>query len=172
MPELLDILDKNGNKTGRLHERGTPLQKGEFLLGTHVWTVNSKKEYLITRRSKAKGHRWHAIGGMAVSGDDSLTTALKEAEEEVGLKLDPENAQFFKREPWVIDGKGCFHDVWIFRQDIDINDVVLQEEEACDVMWASESKIRQLIADGTWVPDDWYVYIEELFTEISAWCEI
>lgn len=36
MRELWDILDENGNKTGRLRERGTPMRKGEYHLVIQV----------------------------------------------------------------------------------------------------------------------------------------
>ena len=40
MAELWDILDENGNKTGRLHERGKPMNKGEYHLEVSVWIEN------------------------------------------------------------------------------------------------------------------------------------
>jgi len=54
MPELLDLYDKNGNRTGRLVERGKPIKEDEYVLGAHVWIINSKQEFLLTKRSK--GH--------------------------------------------------------------------------------------------------------------------
>ena len=36
MQEMWDIVDQNGNKTGRLHERGRPMQKGEYPLSVSV----------------------------------------------------------------------------------------------------------------------------------------
>ena len=165
MTELWDILDENGNKTGRLHERGKPIQKGDYNLGVHVWIINKKGEFLISRRSIEKGHKWHTTGGMAVAGDDSLTTALKEAKEEIGITLDPEKSHFIKRFSWPVDEGGHFLDAWLFRQEIDINDVVLQEEEVCDVMWASVKQIRQMIEQNLFVDAlDWYPYLEELFS--------
>jgi len=36
MTELWDILDENGNVTGRFHERGKPMNKGEYHLEVSV----------------------------------------------------------------------------------------------------------------------------------------
>ena len=85
MVELWDILDKNGNVTGRVHERGKPMNKGEFHLEVYVWIENDNGEYLISQRSlnKTFPNMWECTGGNAVVGDDSLTTALKEAKEEL-----------------------------------------------------------------------------------------
>jgi|GEM_PF-4278481 len=61
MAELWDILDKNGNKTGYLHECGNNLSVDKYFL-----TVN-----------------------------DSITSALGEAKEEIGVDLNSDNAEFF-----------------------------------------------------------------------------
>ena len=54
MPEMWDIVDQNGNKTGRLHERGRPMQKGEYPLSVSVWILNRQGEFLISKRAPAK----------------------------------------------------------------------------------------------------------------------
>ena len=42
MAELWDILDKNGNLTGCVHERGKPMDKGEYHLTVYVLIENGK----------------------------------------------------------------------------------------------------------------------------------
>jgi hypothetical protein len=44
MPELWDIVDEYGNKTGRLHERGTPMKNGEY----HLARIHICEIYLST----------------------------------------------------------------------------------------------------------------------------
>lgn len=165
MAELWDILDKNGNKTGRLHERGKPMQKDDYHLIVNIWIINSKGEFLVSKRSEksGRGGKWHTTGGCAVAGDDSLTAALREVKEEIGITLDPKNGQFFKRvSAQHVNGKGAyFADVWLFRQEVDISSVTLQVEEVCDVMWASEAEIKQMKKIDKWAFD--YEYLGELF---------
>jgi len=96
--ELWDILDENGNATGRFHERGKPMCKGEYHLTVNVWIENDNGEYLISQRSPNKPmhqNLWECTGGNAVTGDDSLTTALKEVKEEFGLYC---QGLFFRQE--------------------------------------------------------------------------
>ena len=167
MVELWDILDENGNSTGRLHERGKPMRRGEYHLVVHVWVMNSKGEFLISRRSEDRGHKWHTTGGAAVIGDDSFSTALKETREEIGVKLDPQKGVFFKRFKWprVQDEGGFLTDVWLFRQDVDINETVLQVEEVCDIMWADREKIMQMVDEGIFVTlSHWYPYLDEFLS--------
>jgi len=167
MAELWDILDQNGNITGRSIERGKPMQKGEYHLVAEIWILNSKGEFLISQRST--GGTWHGLwqttGGCAVAGDDSLKTALKETREEIGVILDPKNGMLFKRYTALRsnDPGGYIKDVWLFRQEADITSVVFQPEETCDAMWASKALVKQLIEEEKFIPKDIYPYLDELF---------
>jgi tellurite methyltransferase len=169
MTELWDILDENGDKTGRLHERGKPMMKGDYHLVVHVWIMNGKGEFLISQRSsdqKAEGGLWETTGGAAVAGDDSLKTTLKETSEEIGIQLDQRNGQLFKHycSPHNNDEGSFFTDVWLYRQEADIASIIFQPEETCNAMWASQAKIRQMIAEGLFItPDEYYPYLDELF---------
>lgn len=148
--ELWDVYDKNRRLTGRHHRRGDFLGEGEYHLVVHVWLLNSRGEFLLTKRSANKGYpnMWESTGGSALAGDDSITAALREVKEETGLTADPalgECVISFRRED-------CFVDVWLFRQDFNLDDVVLQEGETCDRMYASIDKLKELDDSGVLVP--------------------
>lgn len=148
--ELWDVYDENRNPTGRLHRRGDYLPKGDYHLVVHVWIQNCEGKFLITERSPNKGfpNMWEATGGSALTGDSSLDAALREAREETGLILDTGNG---KR---VLSYKGDDHfsDVWLFRQDFDLKDVVFQEGETCGAMYASKEEILRMRDEGKLVP--------------------
>jgi len=170
MVEMWDVLDKNGNKTGRLHERspmmGAIMQPSDFHLVVHVWIMNSKNEFLISKRTPNKTYpnMWECTGGSAVAGDDSITTAIKEAHEELGIVLDPKNGQLFKRITRTFEnGSGDFSDVWIFRQDVDSSEIKFQPDETCDAMFAGKEKIESMISDGTFIGREIFTYLDELF---------
>ena len=164
MAEFWSILDENGNVTGRLHERGKPMQTGEFHLTVSIWIENDNGEYLISKRSpnKLSPNLWECTGGNAVAGDDSLTTALKEAKEELGIILEPQNGRMIKNRLRTCVCNHCLADVWLFRQNIDISTVTLDPEETCDVMWASRSQIDRMIDEGTFTTWGLNAYTDEL----------
>lgn len=58
-----------------------------------------------------------------------------------------------------------FCDVWLFECDCDINDVVLQEGETCDAMWASGNEILEMIQSGEFIPIDNMEYVPDLLRE-------
>jgi isopentenyldiphosphate isomerase len=174
LSELWDILDENRNKTGRLHERGKPMQKDEYHLVVHVWIVNDKNEFLISKRTPNKTYpnMWESTGGSAIAGDDSLTSAIKEAREELGVVLEPQNGFLFKqyKRYWAecgCGGCGAFFDVWVFRQNVDISAVALNPDETCDVMWATKEQIDLMMEDGSFVGRETFFYVDELALELE-----
>ena len=169
MLEYWDILDRNGSATGRVHERGKPMSEGEYHLEVYVLIENDKNEYLISQRSpnKTSPNMWECTGGNAVAGDDSLTTALKEVKEELGIILEPQNGRMIQHH--LPCGSFECHglvDVWLFRQNVDISAVILAPDETCNAMWASRDEINRMIDEGTFTTWKLYTYIDELFEEI------
>lgn len=168
MAELWDIRDEHGNKLGRLHERGAPMQEGEYHLSVTVWIVNNSGKFLLSKRVPTKNapNMWEPTGGGALAGESSLDAALRETKEELGLTLDPQKGCILTSYTWPhSDGSGAAYiDVWIFRQDFALSSVTLQPGETCDVHWAGQEEIRQLIAQGQMVR---YTYLDQLFSLFS-----
>ena len=51
MAELWDVLDENGLSTGRVHERGKPMNKGEYHLEVYVVYQNLwKTQNILTHK--------------------------------------------------------------------------------------------------------------------------
>ena len=155
--ELWDVYDADRKLTGRLHRRGDFLSEGDYHLVVHVWLLNSKGEFLLTKRAPNKGfpNTWETSGGAAQAGDDSLTAALREVREETGLTANAENAKRifeFRRED-------DFCDVWLVRQDFDLSDVVLLPGETIDKMYVHHSALLQMRENNELIP---YSYLPQL----------
>ncbi len=159
--ELWDVYDENRNLTGRTHRRGDPLPAGEYHLIVHVWLRNEAGLYLLTKRAPNKGfpNMWECTGGSALAGDDSLAAAIREVREETGLTVRPESGKC------VLSSKrdNNFCDVWLFKQNFNLNEVVLQPGETCDVKYASVDEILKMWDDGTLMP---YGYLDEFFESV------
>jgi len=166
MVELWDIYDGKRVKTGRLHRRGEPLSAGEYHMVVDVWVRNSDGLYLISKRAEGipGPGLWQCTCGSATAGDTSLTAALREANEELGLNLDPDNGRFlFEVRRIHKEGSGSFFDIWLFQQDIDIGDIVLQEGETVDAKWVTREEIMELFNKGEFNPN--IDYFERVFAE-------
>lgn len=161
--ELWDVYDENRNLTGRLHRRGDFLEEGDYHLVVHVWLLNSKGEFLLTKRAPNKGYpnTWETSGGAAQAGDDSLKAALREVQEETGLTAFKENAErifTFKREE-------DFCDVWLIRQDFDLNSVVLLPGETIDKRYVNIDELKSLYRNKELVP---YAYFEDFLSKLNV----
>jgi len=147
--EIWDVYDSKRNFTGRTHRRIDPLPEGDYHIVVFVWLRNSKGEYLITKRAPNKGdpNLWENTGGSAIAGDDSLSAAVREVKEEVGLDVNPENGKLISS----IISEDSFFDVWLFQQDFNIDDVVLQENETVDAKYADIDDIKRMIENGEFI---------------------
>ena len=105
----------------------------------------------------------------ALAGDDSLTAALREAKEELGIDLDPKKGIFLHRTAHhVVNGHSWFRDAWVFEHDCPIETIHFQEDETCDAMWATADKIREMMATGEFVSEWFYPYLNEMFEKWGA----
>ena len=101
--EYLDIRDKNGNPTGVIKERSLVHADGDLHGTSHVWIVkkNEKGSYdlLLQKRSENKdafpGCYDISSAGHLPAGQDYLTSALRELEEELGIKAEAGTASFY-----------------------------------------------------------------------------
>lgn len=155
--EIWDIYDRQRRMTGRKHMRGDVMPKGDYHMVVNVWIQNAKGELLLTRRSPNKGfpNMWECTGGSALAGDDSLTTAIREVAEETGLTMEAENGTYLFTE-WR-DNRFC--DVWLFKQEFSLKDVVLQPSETCDAKKVLPKELMQMRRDGVLIPIS---YLDEL----------
>ena len=150
--ELFDIYDFDRNKTGETMERGTPVPKGFYRMVVHVCIFNSEGKMLIQRRQPFK-RSWSGmwdltVGGSSVAGDTSLTAAIRETSEEVGVQLAPEEL----RRVLTIQSECVLDDIYVVKKDLDETALTLQYEEVEQVKWADISEIKSMIKEGSFIP--------------------
>ena len=167
MAELWDVYDSERHLTGRIKQRGESFGADEFPLVVYIWIKSLEGKWLLTRRSPEKSEplKWEPPGGHVLSGETSLQGALREAKEETGISLNPDEgslfASFRRREPcWENPG---FMDVWVFEGDYESVKIQLQPGETCAFMWATEAEIIGMITSGTFVPTQEFPYYRDLF---------
>jgi 8-oxo-dGTP pyrophosphatase MutT (NUDIX family) len=154
-PELWDILDENGNKTGRTHRRGDVWAEGGYHLVVRAWIINRNGEILITRRALTKSDapgKWEVPGGSALAGEDGISATMREAREETGIALSPDAAHLFG----VRKHKEDFIEHRLFLGDYDACEITLDKSEVIDYAWVAASHIRkQIAADSFWFYCKW-----------------
>lgn len=164
--ELWDLLDGMGNKLNKTIIRGEELQEGEFHLAVHIWIVNDNKEFLIQKRADNLKHLpgvWAVTGGSVLAGEDSLTAALREVKEEIGINIDSERIKMLFR----IKKKDHFADVWIIRKNVALNELEIQVEEVSLAKWVSKEELSDMIYTGVF-HNYGHDYFEAIFREYKA----
>lgn len=165
--EIWDLYDENHKLTGQEHIRGEKVPQGYYHLVTHVWIRNKKGEYLISQRSADRPTyplKWECTGGSVLKGEDSLTAALRETQEEIGLELSKGDAKLInsvvgrcvkgKKFPDIVD-------VWLFEYDGPIPLEKATTKEVANIAWTTKNKIKELYNKGDLVEALGYFFDEK-----------
>ncbi len=148
--ELWDLYTPQRVPVGKTHLRGQPIPDGLCHLVVHVWIRNSKGQYLISQRSSSRPAwplMWESVGGSVLTGEDSLTGALREVREEVGLDLSPEQGRLvFSEAQRLFRGKKSpdILDVWLFDYDGGVALSNALTDEVAQVKWMTPQEIKAL----------------------------
>lgn len=149
--ETIDLYDKNKQKTGELLKRGDEMPKGRFALSVHIWIMNSKGEIYVQRRAKQRElypNLWENPGGGAVIGEESEDAFKREFLEELGIFPDTANALVIE----TIKREKDFVDIWVLKQDFEIEELNLQRKEVYQAKWVSFEKLKTMLEKQVFVP--------------------
>ena len=165
--ELWDLYNECRELTGRDHIRGEEVPQGFCHLVVHIWIRNSKGEYLISQRSAdrlAFPLMWECVGGSVIKGEDSLTGALRETKEEVGLTLSPEDGKLvYSVVGRVVNGVKFTDivDVWLFEYDGPVSLDQATTKEVAQTAWMTKEQIKELFDTGNLVHTLGYFFTTE-----------
>lgn len=91
MDELIDILDQHGRPTGQTALKSEAHKKGLFHPTVHVWFYTQKGKVLLQQRGRNKTTHpllWDvSVAGHVGAGEDIRASAVREVQEEIGLKI-------------------------------------------------------------------------------------
>jgi isopentenyldiphosphate isomerase len=91
MDELVDILDDKGAYTGEQLMKSVAHRKGLFHPTVHIWFYTKDARVLIQKRGSRKKTYpllWDvSVAGHVEAGENILSAAIRETEEEIGLKV-------------------------------------------------------------------------------------
>ena len=147
--ELWDLYDRDRNLTGLSQIRGKPIPEGRYHLVVHVWIRNASGEYLISQRSPDREKdplKWESVGGSALMGEDSLSAALREVQEEVGVSLNPNQGKVVKT--MLREHLQDIVDIWLFEYDGQIDISKASTKEVAQAHWMEVEDIRALADKG------------------------
>ena len=144
--EWNDIYDKDRNRTGRVHLRGTPWKSGEYGLVVCVWVHDGKGNLLLTRRAPGKSYAgtWENSGGAAKAGESSREAIARELSEETGIRVSQEAFEYIGSDR----DKSTFFDFYCLCHSVSLEQIELLPGETDGAMWVSLEQVHEMIDRG------------------------
>jgi isopentenyldiphosphate isomerase len=160
--ELLDILDESGKPTGEVVTKGEAHRRGLWHRGFHCWICGmgaTGELYLLVQRRSATKDTWPGrlditAAGHLTAGERTLD-GLREVEEELGLKVEPErliplgSRRAEQEIPGGYDRE--FHDVFLLVDTTPPENMRLQVEEV-DALIRMRLDLAEALGNGESVP--------------------
>ncbi len=167
MDELVDILDNTGAYTGEQALKSVAHRQGLFHPTVHVWLYTGNGRLLIQKRGKDKKSfplLWDvSVAGHIGAGEEIVQSALREVEEEIGLKLFPDDLTkigVFKsqKDHSEVFRDYEFHHSFIAELKVPLNSLVKQESEVEELALISLITFAEetwgMANPGKYVPHD------------------
>ena len=179
--ELFDIVNEKGTPTGETVERAEAHEKDILHRTAHVWIVrlrDGKPQVLLQKRAAGKesfpGCYDTSSAGHIHAGDGPLDSALRELEEELGIRADVSELSFagifhshyekiFYEKPFR-DNEVTF--VYVYDKPVDIDGLTLQEDEVESVRWFDTDYVQKKIEPPR---DDRFCVPREGFGLVLEW---
>lgn len=163
--ELFDILREDGSVSGIVRERGVAHLDGSLHPTSHIWIVRRNRkngwDLLLQKRSLRKdsnpGCYDISSAGHVAAGDAYLPAALRELEEELGIRAEEKDLHLAgMRKAYFEDvfyGKP-FRDyeisaVYIYDRPVDEKKLILQESEVERVKWMDFKECCREVKEGS-----------------------
>jgi len=159
--EYLDIRDPDGRVTGEVKERELVHRDGDLHGTVHIFVLRERDgitEVLLQKRSMNKdsfpGRYDISAAGHLSTGQDFGEAALRELEEEIGIRAQEEDLHFI--DFLELYDEEFFHGkpfrnhellaIYLYRKEVRIEDLTLQPEEVDSVRWMPFSVCREMAA--------------------------
>lgn len=91
-----------------------------------------------------------SCAGHVTHEEEPINTAIREIEEELGIKTKKEDYEFALE--YIYDPSYEIADVYFLKIDKDINSFVLQKEEVAEVRWVDYNHFKQIFKSDKFVP--------------------
>lgn len=166
--EKIEILNNLGQKTTQTTTRKLIHEQGNWHKSVHLYIIDKENRVLFQRRSHKKllfaSLLACPVGGHIEAGSDSLSTLLREAEEEISLKVIPNNLIYlgidrigFSNSDRSLFEKEFVH-IYLLDGDYDLN-LNLKNDEVEALYWLDFEDFKKRIRakDHEFMPC-WIIY--------------
>jgi len=162
MTEQFDIMDRCGNPTGLVADKGSALHPGQYYHGTHVYVYNMAMEFLLQQRAYDKEFLpggWDIVCEHTIAGESPAECAIRGVREEIGLCATENDLQFVQRFIW--EEYNHIVDVFFFQTDFDLDKLILEEGKVIGAKKVSAQEMIELIETMHYRPEEYRKHIAD-----------
>ena len=150
--EKFELVDKNGNKTGKVITykeacNSDNIPSEYYLSVVGVVIINDNNEILLQKRSKFKKSnpsKWGICGVKVRLKEETTDAGVREVFEEIGVLLDKNKLKIIRK---ATNGKAYFT-IYFIRKNVDISECILQEKEVEEVRYYKIEELVHLESEG------------------------
>lgn len=157
MSELVDVLTPNGDYTDKVASRDECHAKGYFHRGVVVFVVSPEHDRVLLQQRSEKKKLWPGLwdvtaGGHVSAGEFGFEAAIREAQEEIGIELQPHDLVCIGVNtsenlfPGVTDRH--FNEYFVMEREIDPEKLILQEDEVQALRWFTKQELESHVRDN------------------------
>lgn len=99
---------------------------------------------------------WGTTSGGAIAFEDTISGALRELGEEIGIKADKRDLKFIGSYARTND----FVEVFLLKSNVNSNELKLQEDEVQAVKWISIPTFEAMITNGQAIDTGYFIFKE------------
>ena len=151
--ELLQVLDENGNPTGRFEKREIVHDNKLFHNEVALWIIDREnKKVLLQRRSpnkKQKPNKLALCAGHVVDNETIDEALEKEANEELGLNIKNYKVDKLITIKRTEPRNHCFIHHYYIGKAIPIENITIQKEELSEVLYMDYEHLKQLVKQNS-----------------------
>lgn len=165
--ELIDVLDKYGNKTGEVLER-SEIHRLNLNHSIVICSIIKDSNILIQQRSRSKNNQlmWDfSVAGHVLASEEPLDSILREIKEELGLTYSKEQILFIGEYQTERHLFSCYV---IYDNHLSLNDIHLQVEEVKSVNLVSLNTIKEMINNNSFLIANREQYLSLLEENINS----
>lgn len=168
--EMIDEYNKIGEKIGVV-DKEIAHRDGLWHKAIHVWIINDNNEILLQYRCSQKKlypNLWDcSFAGHIGAGESSINALVREGKEELGIDVDLQKLEFVMTsvEKVVYEKivSNEFEDVYILRQNVDLDKLQFQKEEVSDAKYVPLKDFFEFVKRGDVVPHEIeYMVLKEI----------
>ena len=141
--EWIDVLDEDGAATGAVKDKREVHRDGDWHRAAHLW-IGFGDRVLLQRRALVKD-AWPGLWDISVAGhvnagERTIDAAIREAHEELGLRIAAADLEFLGEVRYQIIVREGFieneiHEVYLLRRDVAVDGLTLDPAEVVEVRW-------------------------------------